>query len=230
MRMKGTARGPESEGLMEETPRTTIALSRQMGSGGTYIGYLAAKRLGFQYVDREILREAARQLEIDVGILEGLDERSSGLVENIIRAFAFGTPDARNTPLRKPVYERDLFVVECRIMNEIAERYNAVIVGRAGSYALRDRPRVIRVFVHAPLQFRVRRIMKVQGLNDYRDAQTLVEEADRRRAKFIKDMTGSDWHDATRYHLCIDTSAIDFESSVAMISTLVRQIGQQAHP
>jgi cytidylate kinase len=215
---------------MEEKSRTTIALSRQMGSGGTYIGYLAAKRLGFQYVDREILREAARQLEIDVGALEGLDQRSSGLVENIIRAFTFGTPDARCAPLRKPVYERDLFAVECRIMNDIAERYNAVIVGRAGFYALRNRPLVIRVFVHAPLEFRVRRVMKVQCLNDIREAQTLVEETDRRRAKFIRDMTGADWSDALNYHLCIDASAIDFDSGVSMITTLVGKIGQQAQP
>jgi cytidylate kinase len=208
---------------MEEKPKTAIALSRQMGSGGTYIGYLAAKRLGFQYVDREILREAARQLEIDVGILEGLDQRSSGLVENLIRAFTFGTPDAHSAPLRKPVYDRDLFAVECRIMNEIADRYNAVIVGRAGFYALRDRPRVLRVFVHAPLEFRVRRIMKVHHLTDEREAQSLVEETDRRRAKFIRDMTGADWYDATHYHLCIDASAIDFDSSVAMIAGLVPQ-------
>jgi cytidylate kinase len=215
---------------MEKNPKTAIALSRQMGSGGTYIGYLAAKRLGFQYVDREILREAARQLEIDVGVLEGLDQRSSGLVENLIRAFTFGTPEARCAPVRKPVYERDLFTVECRIMNEIADRYNAVIVGRAGFYALRDRPRVLRVFVHAPLEFRVRRVMKVQCLNNIREARTLVEETDRRRAKFIRDMTGADWYDATHYHLCIDASVMDFDSGVSMITTLVSKIGQQAQP
>jgi cytidylate kinase len=215
---------------MEEKTKSTIAISRQMGSGGTYIGYLTAKRLGFQYVDREILREAARQLEIDVGILESLDQRSSGLVENLIRAFTFGTPEARCAPVRKPVYERDLFTVECRIMNEIADRYNAVIVGRAGFYALRDRPRVLRVFVHAPLEFRVRRVMKVQCLNNIREARTLVEETDRRRAKFIRDMTGADWYDATHYHLCIDASVMDFDSGVSMITTLVSKIGQQAQP
>jgi CMP/dCMP kinase len=215
---------------MEEKPKRAIAISRQMGSGGTYIGYLAAKRLGFQYVDREILREAARQLEIDVGVLESLDQRSSGLVANLIRAFTFGTPDARCAPLRKPVYERDLFAVECRIMNEIADRYNAVIVGRAGFYALRERPQVIRVFVHAPLEFRVRRVMKVQCLTDSREARTLVEETDRRRAKFIRDMTGADWSDALNYHLCIDASVVDFESSVAMIAGLVSKVGQGDQP
>ena len=211
---------------MEEKTKSTIAISRQMGSGGTYIGYLTAKRLGFQYVDREILREAARQLEVDVGVLEGLDQRSSSLVENLIRAFTFGTPDARCAPLRKPVYERDLFAVECRIMNEIADRYNAVIVGRAGFYALRNRSRVVRVFVHAPLEFRVRRIMKVQCLTDIREAQTLVEETDRRRAKFIRDMTGAEWSNALNYHLCIDASVIDFDSSVDMIIRIVRRMGQ----
>ncbi len=215
---------------MGEIPKTSIAISRQIGSGGTYIGYLAAKRLGFQYVDREILRESARQLEVDVGVLESLDQRSSGLVENLIRAFSFGTPDARNAPLRKPIYEKDLFAVECRIMNEIAERYDAVIVGRAGFYALRKRPRVIRVFVHAPLEFRVQRIMKVQGLTDDREARTLVEETDRRRAKFIKEMTRADWYDARNYHLCIDASIIDFDTSVAMIAGLVGRLGQGEEP
>ena len=215
--------------LMGEIPKTSIAISRQIGSGGTYIGYLAARRLGFQYVDREILREAARQLEIDVGVLESLDQRSSGLVENLIRAFTFGTPDARNAPLRKPIYEKDLFAVECRIMNEIAERYDAVIVGRAGFYALRKRPRVIRVFVHAPLEFRVQRIMRVHALTD-REARGLVEETDRRRAKFIKDMTGTDWYDARNYHLCIDAGVIDFDTGVAMIAGLAGRIGKGEKP
>jgi cytidylate kinase len=214
---------------MEEKPKTAIAISRQMGSGGTYIGYLAARRLGFQYVDREVLREAARQLEIDVGVLESLDQRASGLVENLIRAFAFGAPESPGTPVRKPIYEKDLFAVECRIMNEIAERYDAVIVGRAGFYALRDRPRVIRVFVHAPLEFRVRRIMKVHGLTD-REARTLVEETDRRRAKFIKEMTGTDWYDARNYHLSIDAGVIDFDTSVAMLAGLAGRIGQGEKP
>jgi CMP/dCMP kinase len=208
---------------MEEKTKGTIAISRQMGSGGTYIGYLTARRLGFQYVDREILREAARQLEIDVGILESLDQRSSGLVKNLIRAFTFGTPDARCAPLRKPVYEKDLFAVECRIMNEIADRYNAVIVGRAGFYALRNRNQVLRVFVHAPLEFRVRRIMKVQCLANIREAQALVEETDRNRAKFIRDMTGVEWSDALHYHLCIDASVIDFDSAVSMIAGIVER-------
>jgi cytidylate kinase len=115
-------------------------------------------------------------------------------------------------------------------MNEIAQRYNAVIVGRAGFYALRNRSRVIRVFVHAPLEFRVRRLMKVQGLTDDREAQTLVEETDRRRAKFIKDMTGADWYDTRNYHLCIDASVIDFDASVAMITGLVGRIGQGEQP
>jgi cytidylate kinase len=65
--------------------------------------------------------------------------------------------------------------------------------------------------------------MKVQGLTDIRDARTLVEETDRRRAKFIRDMTGADWSDALNYHLCIDASVIDFDSSVAMITGLVSQ-------
>jgi len=215
---------------MENKTKCTIALSRQMGSGGTYIGYLVAKRLGFQYVDREILRQAARELEIDVGVLESLDQRSSGLIENLIRAFTFGAPDAHCVPLRKPIYEKDLFAVESRIMNEIADRFDAVIVGRAGFYALRDRPRVIRVFVHAPLEFRVQRIMKVQCLSDIKEARALIEEMDRRRMRFIRDIVGTDWTDARNYHLCIDASVIDFDSAANIIAGIVERAAREDRP
>jgi len=58
---------------MENRSNTIVAISRQMASGGSYIGYLLAKKLNFKYVDREILREAAKNL--------GTDERTWGLMK-----------------------------------------------------------------------------------------------------------------------------------------------------
>jgi len=199
-----------------------VTVSRLMGSGGGYVGYLAAKELGFRYIDREILREAAKKLGTDVRQLEEIDGRASSLLMNIVRSFGMGAPEAiSQPPPTLPVYERDLFDLQSRIIREMADQYDAVIIGRGAFHVLRGRAGVIHVFVHAPEEFRVGRVMKVRNITDFKSARTLVRESDQRRKKFIRDMTGSDWMDARNYHLCVDTSAVGLSACVEMIVSLV---------
>lgn len=195
-----------------------------MGSGGSYIGYRVAKELGFKYVDREILRQAAEYLGTEVSQLERYDEKSSNFMEKFVRGFSFGSPETAGIPLlRQPIYDRDLFALECNIMKEILNQHSAVFIGRGGFYALRNREgnRIIRVFIHAPLEFRIKRLMKVQNITDTRKVRSIVEDCDARRGRFIKDMVGVDWTDSRNYHLCVDSSVVGFPASVEMIVRLV---------
>jgi cytidylate kinase len=207
---------------MKENQFNIITISRQMGSGGTYIGYLAAKELGFRYLDREILQQAADKLGIEPGMLERYDGRSASLMENIVQSFCFSTPEMTTLPpLRKPVYSKELFALESKIMKEVADDCNAVIIGRGGFYILKDRPDTIHIFVHAPLDYRIERIMKEQKIAAKRKAQKIIEESDQERTKFIRNMTNTDWCDARNYHLCIDSSVVGFPACVEMITKLV---------
>jgi len=199
-----------------------VTISRLMGSGGGYVGYLVAKGLGFRYVDREILREAAKKLGTDVRQLEEIDGRPSSLLRNIVRSFGMGAPEAiSQPPPTLPVYERDLFDLQSRIMREMVDQYDAIIIGRGAFHVLRGRAGVIHVFVHAPEDFRVNRVMKVQNITDFSKARSLIRESDQRRKKFIRDMTGSDWMDARNYHLCVDSSTVGLPTCVEMIVKLV---------
>lgn len=189
-----------------------------MGSGGSYIGYLAARELGFKYLDRQIISEAADRLGVDARILEQREERSSGLFENLLRNFTFGTPESAFVPpMGRPVYDGDVFAIESEIMKRIVDESNAVIVGRGGFYALRGHPDVLRVFIHAPLEFRVRRVMETRKIADYKTVKTRVIESDSRRTKFVRDIMGANWRDARNFHLSIDSSVIDFNSILDMI-------------
>lgn len=216
---------------MSESPRNgrfhiAVTLSRQLGSGGFHVGCLVSRELGFRYVDREVLSRAANYLGTSEERIEGIEERPSGLFERILEAFTLGTPEAVGLPLLKPpVYERDLFDLECGIIRGIVDRCDAVIVGRGGFYALRDHPRVVRVFLHAPRDFRVRRIMEKLNLSSFDEAAAVVDESDRNRSRFIRDMTGFHWSDARNYHLSIDTGTIDFETCTGMIVNVVRKLG-----
>ena len=203
------------------TEKTAITISRQTGSGGTYIGYLAAKKLGFRYLDREILQQAANEMGIEPQMLENFDGRSVPLFERIINSFCFGTPEVPGVPtFRKPIYNKDLFALQSNIIKQIAGQCSSVIVGRGGFYILKDKPDTIHVFIHAPFDYRVEHIMKEQKM-DEKDARAIVQESDRTRTKFIRDMLGIDWTDARNFHLSIDTSIISLSAVVEIITNMV---------
>jgi len=207
---------------MAEALHRSVTVSRQVGSGGSYIAYLLAKELGFKYVDREILRRAAEHLGTEPGLLDHYEERASGFVETVLTSFTLGVAEmAYVPPLQPPIYNRDLFKLESRIMNDVADRYNAVIVGRGGYYALRGRSDVTHVFIHAPEEFRIKRFMQVQRITDVQQARKKLRDLDRRRTNFAKVILGINWTDARNYHLSIDAGEVGFSESVALIKDVV---------
>jgi cytidylate kinase len=204
-----------------EKQAMAVTVSRQMGSGGTYIGFEVAKALGFSYVDREILRRAASLLKRDAAFLEEYEGRSSGFIQNFLRTFAYGTPETY-APTEPPVYDRDLFILESKIIREIVHEHSAVIMGRGGFFVLKDRPKTIHLFIHAPRDYRIKRMMKADSTASLREAGKRVDESDRTRAKFIRDMVGTEWSDARNYHLSVDSSIAGLSEILPMVIGFVR--------
>ena len=213
-----------------ERQRVVVTVSRQLGSGGSYIADGVAKELGIPFVDREILRQAAKELGQDDEVVEAYEERSSSLVERLVNVLSLGTPEHPYLPpSERPVYDRDLFVLESRIIKSIVDDHDAVIIGRGASYVLRDRPEATHVFIHAPIAFRAERLMKAKkNIKGLAEARAAVEESDRRRSRFFKDMVGTVWTDARNYHLCIDSSVVGIDESVKIVVDVVRLKGQAA--
>ena len=200
-----------------------VTISRQMASGGAYIGHLLAKKLGYKYVEREILHIAAKELGVDIAELSKLDERHAGFIENLMKSFVFGTPEASYVPpSRRPVYDQELFEAESKIITAIADRHNAVIVGRGGYFVLHNRPGVANVFIHAPMDFRVKRLQQFHDISA-EQAREELQNSDSMREKFLRTMTDTDRYDARNYHLCIDAEAAGFEASVQMIVELIKK-------
>jgi cytidylate kinase len=211
---------------MGNRPNVTITISRQMGSGGSYIGRLAARRLGFRYLDKEILYEAARRLGTDERFLADRDQKSSGFLDNFLRTLPYGNASVNIPPAGPPISDSDLFSLECTIMEEIARRESSVIVGRGAFQVLRGLPGTLRIFMHAPMEFRTDRIMQVQDLTDVQQAESKLKKSDRRKSRFVWDMLHVRWADATNYHLCVDTSVTDFDSITQLICRMAEGIKQ----
>ena len=207
---------------MSPQPRKVISLSRQVGSGGAYVGQALARLLGIRYVDREILQEAARILGRDDRELESLEERVSSLWDRMAAVLSWGAPEAAYVPPPLPtLYEEDLFAVESGIIREIAAREDAVFVGRAATWVLREMPGHISVFLHAPEPARVSRVMHDYQLTDEAAASELVRRSDQQRSRFLQSVTGGSWFNLSHYHLTIDTGAISLDEAVDLIARLV---------
>ena len=209
---------------MSSLPRLVVAISHQMGSGGGSVGQALARTLGIRYADREILEQAARLLGKDDRELEGLEERVSSLWGRVASILALGSPEAPYVmPAALPLEEEDLFQVESRIIREIASREDAVIVGRAASWLLRDHPGIVTALLHAPEEWRVEEVRRRRGLGDPAEARELVRQSDQQRRRFVESLRGGSWVDPSCYHLCLDTSAVGHDAAVELLASLARR-------
>jgi cytidylate kinase len=200
---------------------TTIAVSRQRGSGGSYVGRLVAERMGLLYIDREMLRHAAEYLHSHPAN-EQVEVSAPEWWSRLGEAFGLGGPDCGYLPPSPAVvYEGDLFEIEKRLIQEIVTTHAATIVGRGAAQTLRGRPSVISVFLHAPEPWRVERVQHVYSITDRRGAQQMVRDSDKDRAKFIRALAGVDWTDIRAYDLALNTASLGFEAAVDLIMRAV---------
>jgi CMP/dCMP kinase len=187
--------------------KVTITIARRMGSGGSYVGRLLAKRLGLKYVDREVLHIAARTLGIEESALEPDCERVASFWEKLLGAFTFGPPDNSYTPPPVRNYtDKQLFECQTEILRQIAAREDCCIVGWGGAYVLPRHARMVNFYFHAPISYRVRRVMEIYKLDDKTRARRMIEESDQTRERYFREMIHRDWSCADNYHLCVDTS------------------------
>ena len=212
---------------MKQGHKTTIAISRQMGSGGSFIGQLLAERLGFRYIDREVLRLAAQELNCDERELAARAERVSSFWERVFGSLGFGPPDGPYAPppMLRSITDQELFDRQTAILKQIARRHDCVIVGWGSALMLPRRPRKVSIFCHAPVSFRVRRLQEVYPGTDEEQAQALVAESDEMRGRYIEEMTGKDWVCLQNYHLAIDTSTLPLPQIAELLLEFLRLKG-----
>ncbi len=201
-----------------------VTISRQIGAGGAYIGQALARRLGLRYVDREILQRAAVLLGREEGDLEPLEERTASMWDRMASILSLGAPEAPFVPPPLPtVGEDELFEVESQVMREIASREDAVFVGRGASYVLRNHPGALRVFLHAPEEWRAKRLLESYKLADEEAALQVIRRSDQQRGRFVQALIGAPWMSLNKYDLCVNTSAVGIDETVEMLVALAQR-------
>ncbi len=201
---------------MKKASPLIITISRQLGSGGAFVGQQLAKGLNISYIDREIISQAARQLSVLEEELESRDEKTLSFWQSFLQLCTFCAPDVYMPPQVIAPTNRELFKTEAEIIEHIAEERSAVIIGRCGSHILRDHPNHASIFLHGGIDFRKDRVRKLYNVSE-ECAVKMIAQSDTERAHYHRAVTGKDWTDARQYHISIDTSKMGLDKSVEFI-------------
>ncbi|NTV88850.1 MAG: cytidylate kinase-like family protein [Clostridiales bacterium] len=207
---------------MNERLPFIITISRQLGSGGSYIGQKLADQLGISYLDKEIIKQASKELGIAEEQLELRDEKERSWWDSFLKVGIYNAPMENIPPQLYLPSEYDLYETEANIITRIAKNYPAVIVGRCGSYVLRDFSRHLSVFLHADADFRNQRIRELYKVDEIR-AKKMIEDSDKSRLRYHRDITGREWMDARQYHLSLDTGHIGLDMAKDIIVNCVKE-------
>jgi cytidylate kinase len=203
-----------------------ICVEREYGSGGAVIARRLAEHLGWKLWDEEITAEIARVAKIDHEAAQRCDECVDPLIYRLFKVFARGSYE-RTLPLGEGgAFDTDRMVALLhRVIEDIASRGNCVIVGRGAPYILRNRPDTFSVFVFAPFEEKVRRVMTL-GKTE-KEAAKLVEDIDAERAAFIRHYFGKEWPHRPLYNILINSKFGD-EHVVEMVLQHIAALEQRS--
>lgn len=197
-----------------------ITIEREYGCGGGEIAQAVANRLGWKLWDQRLTEEIARLANCPKAVVEAREERNDPLYYRLFKSFLRGSYEGSiNAPKLNLVDSETIARTTRRVVEHAAEKGNCVIVGRGSQQFLRTRTDTLRVFLYAPREDKVRRLL-ARGKSE-KEAEELVDAVDRERADFIQKYFNVEWPDRAVYHTMLNTTIGD-ECVANMILSLVQ--------
>jgi len=182
-----------------------VTVEREYGSGGGKIAQRLAQRLDWRLWDQELTEEIARLADCPKSVVEGREERNDPLYYRLFKSFMRGSYEGSiNAHKLKMVDSECIVKFTERVVRQAASGGNCVIVGRGSQHFLADRDDTLRVFLYAPANDKVHRVM-ARGKSE-QEAIELVETVDRERTDFIQKYFHVEWPTRELYHLMLNTS------------------------
>ncbi|EFW37306.1 hypothetical protein HMPREF9554_02219 [Treponema phagedenis F0421] len=198
----------------EKLMKKIITISREFGSGGRELARRLSEELTIAYYDREIITEIAKQTELSESYVQQIVETDSviSFPIHVARSF-YVLPD----PLEEQ--NREIFAAQHRIIKEMAEKSDCVIVGRCSDFILKEY-RPFRIFVYADMESKIQRCKERTSETELSDSALKKEilKIDKNRAWYYKFYTRQIWGDRLNYDLCINTGGKDIKKIAVSIS------------
>jgi len=224
-----------------------ITVSGPLGSGARDIAAVVARALRIPCAEDEILRDAARELGVSVETLERRGHCPSGIrgrIDSALRVlvaamaaadtvfvpatgvpeYPLGRPDIDITPEPLSIErldDRRYAAALATVIGRIASEGNVVILGHGSGAVVKTGERALRVYVYAPLEYRVSAVMRRTGVSK-REAAQLASQDDRDQRAFVRHFFGQKLDDPCAYDLVVRMDRLSFDVAVQLISLAAR--------
>lgn len=190
-----------------------IAIGRQYGSRGRQIAKEIADRLGAAYYDRKLIQEAAAEFGYAKELFDKADEKRPSFLRSLL-SLNYGS---QNNYVADSLSSESLYRKQSDVIRRLASKEGCVFVGRTADYVLRDHPRMLSLFIHAPIERRVEEIIRRGDCADWDEAIELANKIDRSRHDYYNYYTNRSWGDADNYHLTFDSSIFTADDIVSLL-------------
>ena len=185
-----------------------VTIEREYGCGGGEIAQQLAAELGWKLWDQSLTEEIAKLAECPKAVVEVREERTDPLYYRLFKSFLRGSYEGSlNAHKLKLVDSESIAKITQQVVENVAKTGNSVIVGRGSQHFLRNNPDTLRVFLYAPREAKVRRLL-ARGKSE-NEAEQLVDSVDRERADFIDRYFRVEWPNRAVYHAMINTAIGD---------------------
>jgi cytidylate kinase len=201
-----------------------VTISNEYGSGALAVATRVAAELGYEYVDQQLPVVVAKRLQISPEAVDANEDSGRTLGQRLLTSLERATPELAQASASEPFDDALLAAVQDAV-REYAAHGNAVIVGRGASAILGPRDDTLRVFMHAPREWRITRIVEAMRV-ERKVAEIEVDRVDRARVAYMREWYDRAFGDVCEYDLCIDTSRLRIAQSSAVIVAAVRARGE----
>jgi len=194
-----------------------ITISRQFGAGGKTIGQKVADKLGYTFVDEDIIQIIAEKAKVSPGWVESVEKEAGGRLSRIVTKMV-------SKPLIEKVLKSEYGYIDEQIyidylvviIAQMAEEGNVVFLDRGSQYILNDQPDAYHILLINTFTNRVKFMMERYDLTEQRATQ-VVKSEEKRRVNLYKKIGKQDFDHPELYHLVINMAKVDLEDAIATI-------------
>ena len=209
---------------MDKNQKFVITINRELGSGGRTVGRKLAEKLNVPYYDKLLIQSLQDKYKLSVEEIEKEKGNKHQWLNYLKNAFVAINQNKDelwyyqmvNGELGDMVTSEDMFKVEQEILKEAAEEQSCIVAGRSGFCVFANHPNHVSIMIQAPMEQRIERVMKKQGLN-HEEAEKAIKNVDKMRENYVTKYTGTSRYDTRNYDLVISMNGKTEDEVVEMI-------------
>lgn len=200
--------------------KLVITIEREYGSGGRVLGRTLSEQLGIPYYDDDIIKMSSEHSAFGEQYFRMNDEKPGR------RPLLFG--GAKNV-MDKPSLDsnitrpENLFRFEAETIRKLADQGPCILIGRCSDFVLSSTEfeEFISLFVYCDLSDKIRRVIKVDGV-DTEEALRRIQSINKQRRSYYRYYTGNSWGDPSLYDLMLNTSHITISQTAELVKQYLR--------